>query len=260
MSNQFTTDLKYFTSPLKKKDELLNYYNNNSINPSIVQSLTTSHSINKEQYESPLLISKSSKSIDKKTELCKFITEINLPMIYGNYLLDNGFDDLEVLISITKNSIALSNQNLKDIGITIPGDRAKILIHLEEVAGNFPFILEKDIIYSNEIDENKNSLYKFLTSINLEEYIRVFKENGYYNAELLYVQMISKNPITEEILKNDFGLSKIGHIKRIMLNLLNCSQNYIKRLKSINGEDKSYKSIVYEGNPYSKACDACLVF
>ena len=260
ISNQFTTDLKYFTSPLKKKDELLNYYNNNSINPSIVQSLTTSHSINKEQYESPLLLSKSSKSLDKKNELCKFITEINLPIIYGNYLLDNGFDDLELLISITKNSIALSNQNLKDIGINVPGDRAKILIHLEEMAGNFPFILEKDIIYSNKIDENKNSLYKFLTSINLEEYIRLFKENGYYNAELLYVQMVSKNPITEEILKNDFGLSKIGHIKRIMLNLLNCSQNYIKRLKNNNGENKSYKSIVFEGNPYSKACDACLVF
>ena len=260
MSNQFNTDLKYFTSPLKKKDELLNYYNNNSINPSIVQSLTTSHSINKEQYESPLLLSKSSKTLDKKTELCKFITEINLPMIYANYLLDNGFDDLEVLISITKNSIALSNQNLKDIGITVPGDRAKILIHLEELAGKFPFILEKEIIYSNKIDENKNSLYKFFSSINLEEYIRLFKENGYYNAELLYVQMISKNPITEDILKNDFGLSKIGHIKRIMLNLLNCSQNYIKRLKNINGEDQSYKSIVFEGNPYSKACDACLVF
>ena len=260
MSNQFTTDLKYFTSPLKKKDELLNYYNNNSINPSIVQSLTTSHSINKEQYESPLLLSKSSKSLDKKSELCNFITEINLPMIYGNYLLDNGFDDLEVLISLTKNSIALSNQNMKDIGITVPGDRAKILIHLEEMAGNFPFILEKDIIYSNKIDENRNSLYKFLTSINLEEYIREFKENGYYNAELLYVQMVSKNPITEEILKNDFGLNKIGHIKRIMLNLLNCSQNYIKRLKSINGEDKSYKSIIFEENPYSKACDACLIF
>ena len=260
ISNQFTTDLKYFTSPLKKKDELLNYYNNNSINPSIVQSLTTSHSINKEQYESPLLLSKSSKSLDKKNELCKFITEINLPIIYGNYLLDNGFDDLELLISITKNSIALSNQNLKDIGINVPGDRAKILIHLEEMAGNFPFVLEKDIIYSNKIDENKNSLYKFLTSINLEEYIRLFKENGYYNAELLYVQMVSKNPITEEILKNDFGLSKIGHIKRIMLNLLNCSQNYIKRLKNNNGENNSYKSIVFEGNPYSKACDACLVF
>ena len=260
MSNQFTTDLKYFTSPLKKKDELLNYYNNNSINPSIVQSLTTSHSINKEQYESPLLLSKSSKSVDKKSELCNFITEINLPIIYGNYLLDNGFDDLEILISITKNSIALSNQNLKDIGITVPGDRAKILIHLEEMAGNFPFILEKDIIYSNKIDENRNSLYKFLTSINLEEYIRAFKENGYYNAELLYVQMVSKNPITEDILKNDFGLSKIGHIKRIMLNLENCSQNYIKRLKSIDGEDKNYKSIIFEENPYSKACDACLIF
>ena len=38
------------------------------------------------------------------------------------------------------------------------------------------------------------------------------------------------------------------------------SINYIKRLKNNSGENKSYKSIVFEGNPYSKACDACLVF
>ena len=259
ISKHFSTELKYFTSPLKKKDELLNYYHNNSINPSCVQSLTTSHTINREQFESPLISNKDSKSLNKKEELIKFMEEIGLPQIYANNLLYNGFDDLEVLISQTKSSIALTDQNLKDIGIKLPGDRAKILIHLEELAENFPFLLDKDLIYSNKIEEN-GSLYKFLSSINLEEYIKTFNDNGYYNAELLYIQMASKQPINEEILKNDFGLYKIGYIKRIMLNLSSCSENYIKKLKNKKVELKNYKSVVYEGNPYLKACEACLIY
>ena len=261
ISKRFSTSLKYNTSPLKKKEELLNYYNNNSINPSCVQSLTTSNTINREQYESPLISNKTSKSINKKMELSKFISDINLPKNYVNILLDNGFDDLDVLIVQAKNGMALTEQNLKDLGINLKGDRAKFLIHLEELAGNFQFLLEKDIIYSNTIEENKNnSLYKFLASINLEEYIKVFYEKGYYNAELLYIQMFSKNPITEDILKNDFGMIKIGHIKRIMLNLVTCSENYIKRLRHKNVDNKYYRSIVFDWNPYLKACEACLIF
>ena len=258
VSKYFSTELKYFTSPLKKKDELLNYYNNRSINPSCVQSLTTSHTINKEQFESPLNFNRA-KSLDKKNEFNKFMFEIGLPKKYANYLLDNGFDDLEVLISQTKNGIALSEQNLKDVGIKLPGDRAKILIHLEELAGNFPFILERNVIYSNKIEAN-GSLYKFLTSINLEDYIKSFNDNGYYNAELLYTQMFSKHPINEDILKNNFGINKIGYIKRIMLNLTSCSENYIKKLKNKKVELKKYKSIVFERNPYLKVCEECLIF
>ena len=261
ISKRFSTSLKYYTSPLRRKEELLNYYNNNSINPSCVQSLTTSNTVNREQYESPLISNKTSKSIDKKIELSKFIQEINLPKNYVNILLDNGFDDLEVLVNQTKNGIALSEKNLKDIGIKLKGDRAKILIHLEELAGNFHFLFEKDIIYNNLIEENKNnSLYKFLASINLEDYINIFYEKGYYNAELLYIQMVSKNPITEDILKNEFGLNKIGHIKRILLNLQSCSENYILRLKNKNKESQYYKSVVFDSNPYLKACEACLIF
>ena len=261
ISKRFSTSLKYNTSPLKKKEELFNYSNNNFINPSCVQSLTTSNTINREQYESPLISTKTSKAINKKMELSAFISDINLPQNYVNILLDNGFDDLEVLISQAKTEMPFSEQNLKDIGINIKGDRAKILIHLEELAGNFQFFVEKDIIYSNEFEENKNnSLYKFLASINLEEYIKLFYEKGYYNAELLYIQMISKNPITEDILKDDFGITKIGHIKRIMLNLVTCSKNYIKRLKHKNVDNKYYKSIEFDWNPYLKACDACAIF
>ena len=258
----YAKDLKKtITSPIRKKDDFFNSYNPKVNNPSCVQSLTTSHTINKDQFESPLIINKSCKIKDKQMELCKFMFEINLPKIYAKSLLDNGFDDLEVLIIQTKNGIALSDQNLKDIGINSAGDRAKILIHLEELAENFPFIIEKNIIYSNEIEEiNKNSLYKFLASIDLEDYFKIFCKKGYYNAELLYTQMASKYPINEDILKKEFGINKIGLINRIMINLSKCSENYIKKLKKKDIENNFYISNVNDGNPYVKSCDECLIF
>ena len=250
-------DLKCNSSPLKKRDEI-NYNINSSINPSVIQSLTTAHSLNKEQIESPLLNNKDTKTFSKKDQLFKFISEINLPEIYANYLLENGFDDLEVLILQAKDGLALTDQHLKEIGITLPGERAKILIHLEELAGNFPFNLESNIIYSNKSVENKDSsLYIFFSSLNLEEYISKFKNCGYNNVELLYIQMISKYPITEDFLKNDIGLNNTEHIKKIILNLKNRSENYIHKLYKKNIDDKNNRTIIYENSPYMKSCDAC---
>ena len=250
-------DLKCNSSPLKKRDEI-NYNINSSINPSVIQSLTTAHSLNKEQIESPLLNNKDTKTFSKKDQLFKFISEINLPEIYANYLLENGFDDLEVLILQARDGLALTDQHLKEIGITLPGERAKILIHLEELAGNFPFNLESNIIYSNKSVENKDSsLYIFFSSLNLEEYISKFKNCGYNNVELLYIQMISKYPITEDFLKNDIGLNNTEHIKKIILNLKNRSENYIHKLYKKNIDDKNNRTIIYENSPYMKSCDAC---
>ena len=181
-----------------------------------------------------------------------------MPEIYANYLLENGFDDLEVLILQARDGLALTDQHLKEIGITLPGKRAKILIHLEELAGNFPFNLESNIIYSNKSVENKDSsLYIFFSSLNLEEYISKFKNSGYNNVELLYIQMISKYPITEDFLKNDIGLNNTEHIKKIILNLKNRSENYIHKLYKKNIDDKNNRTIIYENSPYMKSCDAC---
>ena len=71
--------------------------------------------------------------------------------------------------------------------------------------------------------------------------------------------MISKNPITEDILKNDFGISKLGHNKRIMLNLMTCSENYIKKLKNKTNNNKDFNSIETEGSPYLNSCDSTCV-
>ena len=247
----------YFPSPSKKKECT------SSIKSSYLQSLKTCHTLSKEQELSPLYKNYKTripKLFNKKNELIKFISEINLPQRYSEILIENGFDDLAVLTNQMKKGLALSYQNLKDIGINNPGDRAKILIHLEEISQNFDFVLENDVIYSNTIPEEKTgSLYYFLLKLNLEEYFNNFIENGYNNAELLFIQMASKNPITEDIIKNDLGIEKIGHLQRIMISLKEESKKYVGSLTKKENNDKN-KNIIYEENPYLNSCDACSIF
>ena len=215
-------------SSSSQKDENLNHCNRLSINPSYIQSLTTCHTLNKDHSESPIIINKSLNTLNKKNEIYKFITEINLPKEYTNNLIDNGFDVLEVLISQTKKGTALTYHNLKEIGIKLPGERAKILIHLEELAGNFPYYLDDDTIYFNldkSIENNdkkqykNNSLYKFLSSINLEKYYKNFIYNGYYNVELL-IKLIMRS--SESNLFNSISFirifSSIGCFELIWMN------------------------------------------
>jgi ankyrin repeat protein len=247
----------YFPSPSKKKECT------SSIKSSYLQSLKTCHTLSKEHELSPIYKNYKTripKLFNKKNELIKFISEINLPQRYSEILIENGFDDLAVLTNQMKKGLALSYQNLKDIGINNPGDRAKILIHLEEISQNFDFILEKDVIYSNTIPEEKTgSLYYFLLKLNLEEYFNNFIENGYNNAELLFIQMASKNPVTEDIIKNDLGIEKIGHLQRIMISLKEESKKYVGSLTKKENNDKN-KNIIYEENPYLNSCDACSIF
>ena len=247
----------YFPSPSKKKECT------SSIKSSYLQSLKTCHTLSKEHELSPIYKNYKTripKLFNKKNEIIKFISEINLPQRYSEILIENGFDDLAVLTNQMKKGLALSYQNLKDIGINNPGDRAKILIHLEEISQNFEFILENDVIYSNTIPEEKTgSLYYFLLKLNLEEYFNNFIENGYNNAELLFIQMASKNPITDDIIKNDLGIEKIGHLQRIMISLKEESKKYVGSLTKKENNDKN-KNIIYEENPYLNSCDACSIF
>ena len=247
----------YFPSPSKKKECT------SSIKSSYLQSLKTCHTLSKEHELSPIYKNYKTripKLFNKKNEIIKFISEINLPQRYSEILIENGFDDLAVLTNQMKKGLALSYQNLKDIGINNPGDRAKILIHLEEISQNFDFILENDVIYSNTIPEEKTgSLYYFLLKLNLEEYFNNFIENGYNNAELLFIQMASKNPVTEDLIKNDLGIEKIGHLQRIMISLKEESKKYVGSLTKKENNDKN-KNIIYEENPYLNSCDACSIF
>ena len=240
-------EIKFFSSSFKRKS----ITNNLSLNPSYIQSLTTCHT-----------------SL-KYSKIFEFITEINLPKEYAYNLIDNGFDNLEMLISQTKNGIALTYENLREIGIKKPGERIKILLHLEEISENFHFIFPKSIYNNNDynnsgIKNKSNTLKIFLEKIEEKKYFKNFWENGIYNIEVLFVQMISKQPLNENILMNDLNIKK-QDANKIIIKLYEYSRKYINKLKIINKRKKteeniiSNSSIIYEENNLIKSCD-CILF
>lgn len=206
--------------------------------------------------ENAYINNKKIKEEDNEGQLNNFFTEINLPKEYTKKFIENGFDDLGLLLIQTKSGVALSNQNLKDIGISVYGHRAKILIHLEEKAGLFPFLLEKDKIYipDNGCIPRNNTLFNFLSSINLEKYENTFIENGFFSSELLFTQMLTRQPINESNLKEDFNITKIGHRLCIYNNLINWSKVYEKKLKNKDNNQMEYEAKELRG------CESCNIY
>lgn len=199
---------------------------------------------------------KKTKEENNKEQFNLFFTQINLPKEYTEKFIDSGFDNLGSLILITKSDIALSHQNLKDMGIFPYGHRSKILIHLEEKAGLFPFSLENGKIYK-KMDENttkNNSLFKFLESIGLEQYKQNFIDNGIYSCELLFTQMLTRQPINERILEEDFNIENPNHRAFLCYKLRNWSKKYEKKLK-IQDNNK----IEYEGSLFNE-CEVCAIY
>ena len=186
-----------------------------------------------------------------------FFNEIGLNLKYIKNLIENGFDDLKVIIEQTKEVIALSDQNLKEIGIKIPGHRAQILIHLEEKAQIIPYILQDEIIYNKNINiiKKEDSIDHFLNSINLICYKNNFLNNGYNNSCLLFSQMLTRQPLTDDILKNDLDIQNKKDRNKILVALFAAVKIYTKKLKSYNN-----KTLYYNGKNNMDICELCLIF
>ena len=199
----------------------------------------------------------NSNSIITNKLLYDFLLQINL-QIYYYQLDDKGFSNILKIIEDTKNGKYIEDTQLIQIGINKPGDRAKILIRLEEKANLFDFTVPKAVYYSNkynndfeqiEKDDNLNKLYLWLKDINLEIYFYNFINNGYHSIDLLYVQMISNNPLTDLILKNEILIEKLGYRLRILNKLREEWPSYLKELKGA--------SIIYNKEENCNICDNC---
>ena len=171
----------------------------------------------------------------------------------------NGFDDINLILEQSKNGIAsISDNELKEAGIKIPGDRAKILIRIQELSNNFNFPIPKEVYYSIEknLDCEKNlhlkKLEDWIKSLKIENYFNNFIKCGYYSLELLLVQMASSNPITSEILKEELKIEKIGYRSRIINKLKEDSRRYI-------GELEINMLIINNGDEKTDNCQ-CLIY
>ena len=206
--------------------------------------------INKSRKKEEKTINCSNKS------LYEFLMQIHMQKYYYN-LNNNGFEYINMIIDDTKLGNYLTDKQLKMIGINIPGDRAKILIRFEEKANMFEFTIPKSVYYiSNnfeniEDDLNICKLNAWLRNIRLEQYIKNFILCGYFSLDLLLVQSISKNPLTDDILKDEFGIEKLGHRARILNKLKEESKIFANKLRD--------SIMSYQTEENSKICSECIL-
>ena len=177
---------------------------------------------------------------------------------YYDNLNNNGFEDINIIIEDTKLGNYLTDTQLKMIGIINPGDRAKILIRLEEKSNLFEFTIPKNVYYYiNNIENCENDLNiiklnNWLINIKLEQYLKNFLNCGYYSVELLLIQSLSKNPLNEDILKNEFYIEKLGNRTRILNKLKEEGKKYIKNLRD--------SIVTFHNEEDSKICSECSIF
>ena len=262
-----------------KKENISNFLENNEINLTNNidnNSIQVNDFFNNEKGENNSLISNipinnddinkvnENKIVEKKEKiinctnkpLYEFLMQINLQKYYNN-LNNNGFEYINIIIEDTKVGNYLTDKQLKMIGINIPGDRAKILIRFEEKANMFEFNIPKNVYYiCNNLEHIENDLNicklnGWLRNIRLEQYLKNFILNGYFSLDLLLVQAISKNPLTDEILKDEIDIKKLGHRARILNKLKEESKYFCNKLRD---------SIVnFQSAENSKICSECFL-
>ncbi|XP_023143363.1 ankyrin repeat and SAM domain-containing protein 1A isoform X5 [Amphiprion ocellaris] len=125
----------------------------------------------------------------------EWLEHVGLPQYESKFLL-NGFDDLRFM-----GSNVMEDQDLRDIGITDPGHRKKIL----HAARSLPKVKALGC-------DGSTSLASWLDGLGLHEYLPNFLSSGYRTLECV------KNLWELEIV-NVIKIGPLGHRKRIIASL-----------------------------------------
>ena len=246
--HKYSQNLQYLLNNNQEKNEIKEKYTQKSADLNEPNLLPEIDQIPKDIQEL--------EDVDKNILLKEFLLQINMQKYLNNFI-ESGFDDIKIIIEQAQKGIYIKDSELKEAGILIPGDRAKILIRIHEKAGNFKFDVPKSVYYTcrnlNKInnDINIKNLNIWLKNLRVENYLKNFILNGYHSIELLFLQMESQSPLTSEILKDEIGIDKIGHRSRIINKLKEDARSYSNQLKT---------SVLLVGNANnSKFCD-CTIF
>ena len=232
-----------YSTSISKEEKDINNYNNKSYNKSynkyIDQDFIFSPFVTIK--ESPYELNNNNTINISTDSLYTFLSEINLEKKYYNLMNSNGFEEIQLLIEQEKTCISVTDAQLKEIGILLPGDRAKILIHLEEKAELFNFPIPKNVYYdinnvnniSNILDDsNVKKIFDWLRGIKIENYLENFIEGGYYSIELILMQMNSKFPINDSVIKDELGIVKVGHRARLINKLIEDGKKFWNKLNN----------------------------
>jgi ankyrin repeat protein len=201
---------------------------------------------------------------DTKEELYNFLLKIEMEQ-YTDILIQEGFDDIDLVINQMKTGNPINDDILREIGIERPGDRAKILIRIQECAGLFEFKIQfEPVYYINRkkfeflrYDFHVKSLQNWPKKLKLQNYLGNFYNNGYYSPELIFVQKASKFPIDDTILERDLKIENINDRKLIMSSISSDSDEYISNLKS---KKEKIQNGIYIENKQIEENEKCIIY
>jgi ankyrin repeat protein len=230
--------------------------NNNNINTDRVQSLTNNYTpiIFKDYESNNYEIKKVRKTVINNTpfvsfgknngnlnseKLLEFLKEIGMQQ-YGNILIAEGFDDINLIIKQMNEGFPILDDTLKEIGISCPGDRAKILIRMQDISDGFDF----DFPFEQVFFKNNRSIQKWLNKEGLQQYIPNFIDSGYQSLELLLIQMASKYKMNDKILKNELNILNDEDRKKILSSLETNSKKYVYQLMKNKNVERTYSKMV----------------
>ena len=156
---------------------------------------------------------------DTREVLYNFLLKIEMEQ-YTDILIKEGFDDIDLVINQMRTGNPINDDILREIGIERPGDRAKILIRIQECANLFEFKIPfEPVYYINrkkfeflKYDFHVKALQNWLKKLKLQNYLDKFYNNGYYSPELIFIQNASKFPINDTILERDLKIENIKFI------------------------------------------------
>lgn len=213
--------------------------NNNSNNVNNIKP------IQKKEKKEVKVINKNKEIRDTKEELYKFLEKIEMEQ-YIDLFINAGYDDIKIVINQMKTGTPINDDILNEMGIERPGDRAKILIRIQECAHLFDFKIPFEAVYYInrkkfeylKYDFHVKALQNWLKKLNLQKYLGNFYNNGYYSPELIFIQKASKFPINDTIIERDLKIENINDRKLIMSSISSNSKNYISELQKKNTKNK----------------------
>lgn len=198
----------------------------------------------------------------KKSILFNWLKKMRLECVFEK-LIESGYDDLDLLQGQMRSDLPLSLSHLKEIGILKAGHRVRFIAGLEEAIGrvederneqNKGFSLSFCTV-SQEISNVVllPTLQQWLEELKLKHLYQNFVEAGFDDLEHLLALMHTKHPITEEVLKTDLNVYKLGHRHRLLFKL----RQDCGKVTRMAADLRSHLSL--EREEKTAACELCEV-
>eukprot|EP00359_Climacostomum_virens_P002035 CAMPEP_0204900622 /NCGR_PEP_ID=MMETSP1397-20131031/2581_1 /ASSEMBLY_ACC=CAM_ASM_000891 /TAXON_ID=49980 /ORGANISM="Climacostomum Climacostomum virens, Strain Stock W-24" /LENGTH=409 /DNA_ID=CAMNT_0052068803 /DNA_START=171 /DNA_END=1400 /DNA_ORIENTATION=- len=165
-------------------------------------------------------------------DLLSWLNRNRLEEVY-KVLVENGYDDLEMLQETQKSEVPLTKEMLRSIGIIKPGLAARLLglLELENYIADPEDFRETDklnccgkpVVGSSA--RPPPTLYEWLERMGLGHLQENFESAGYDDFEHLVLLNKTSQKITDEVLYRELGIKMMGHRHRILFKLMEDSRS-----------------------------------